>query len=99
VTSSPEILELWHQHSSAALPKGYNGRTLNGIDLSVLEAEIAGCIHRYVNQGALEFRHLESLSHRLIDLNAIMLLLNNEEMIYFDRLRTLADLVLQEVKR
>ena len=99
MTSSSEILELWQQHSSAAPPKDYDGKKLNGIDLSLLDAEIASCLHRYLNQGTLEFRHLETLSNRLIDLNAIMLLLNNEEMVYFNRLRTLADLVLQEVKR
>jgi hypothetical protein len=98
MTISPEILELWRQHSSAALPKDYNGKKLNNIDLALLDAEIAGCVHIYVNQGTLEFRHLETLSNRLIDLNSIMLLLYNEEMVYFNRLRTLADLILQEVK-
>lgn len=97
--SSPEILELWKQHSLDALPRGYESKKLNGIDLSLLEAEISGCIHMYVNQGRLEFRHLETLSNRLIELNTIMLLLNREELPYFNRLRTLADLILQEVKR
>jgi len=99
MTISPEILELWKQHSSATFPKDYGGRKLNGIDLSLLDAEIAGCIHMYVNHGTLEFRHLETLSNRLIDLNTIVLLLNREELVYFNRLRTLADLILQEVKR
>jgi hypothetical protein len=99
MTISPEILELWRQHSSAAIPINYDGKKLNGIDLSLLDAEIAGCVHMYVNQGTLEFRHLETLSNRLIDLNTVVLLLNNEEMVYFNRLRTMADLVLQEVKR
>ena len=96
---SAEIIELWRQHSSATFPKGYSGKKLNGIDLSLLDAEIAGCIHIYINQGSLEYRHLESLSNHLIDLNTIVLLLNSEELIYFNRLRTLADLILQEVKR
>ena len=96
---SAEIIELWRQHSSATFPKGYSGKKLNGIDLSLLDAEIASCIHIYINQGSLEYRHLESLSNRLIDLNTIVLLLNSEELIYFNRLRTLADLILQEVKR
>ena len=99
MTLSPQILELWKQHSSAAIPKGYDGKKINEVDLSLLDAEVAGCVHRYVNQGTLEFRHLETLSSRLIDLNTIVLLLNNEEMAYFNRLRTLADLVLREVKR
>ena len=99
MTISPQILALWREHSSAVLPTGYNGKKLNAMDLSLLDAEIAGCVHRYVNQGTLEFRELETLSNRLIDLNTIVLLLDNEEMAYFNRLRTLADLVLQEVKR
>jgi hypothetical protein len=99
MTISPGILELWKQHSSVTPPKDYDHKKLNGIDLSLLDAEIAGCIHMHVNQGTLEFRHLEMLSNRLIDLNTIVLLLNSEEMAYFNRLRTLADLVLQEVKR
>ena len=76
---SAEIIELWRQHSSATFPKGYGGKKLNGIDLSLLDAEIASCIHIYMNQGSLEYRHLESLSNRLIDLNTIVLLLNSEE--------------------
>jgi len=98
MTTSSAILELWKEHSRAMLPTGYDNKKLNGIDLSLLEAEISGCIQMYVNQETLEYRYLESLSNRLIDLNMIMLLLNDEELIYFNRLRTLADLVLQEVK-
>jgi hypothetical protein len=98
MTISPEILQLWKQHSSAAVPEGFDGKKLNGIELSLLEAEIAGCIRMYANQGTLEYRHLETLSKRLIDLNTIVLLLNNEELVYFNRLRTLADLALQEIK-
>jgi hypothetical protein len=98
MTISPEILELWQQHASSTLPKGYDGKTTNGIDLSLLDAEISGCIHMYVNHGSLAYRHLETLSDRLIDLNTIVLLLDKDELTYFNRLKTLADLVLQEVK-
>jgi hypothetical protein len=96
---SPEILELWQQHSSTPFPKGYGGKVINGIDLSLLDAEIAGCIHMYVHSGELDSRHVEILSKCLVDLNTILLLLNHEELIYFNRLGQLADLVLQEVKR
>ena len=98
MTISPEILELWKQHSSATFPKGHGRTELHGIDLDLLDAEIAGCIQMYVNHGTLEYRHLATLSNRLIDLNTIVLLLSREELVYFNRLRTLADLVLQEVK-
>ena len=99
MTIPPAILELWQQHSSASFPKGYGGREIHGIDLPLLDAEISGCIHLYVhNNGELDYQRLEILTKRLIDLNTIVLLLNNEELIYFNRLRELANLVLQEVK-
>ena len=100
MTIPSEILELWQQHSSAAFPKGYGGKEINGIDLPLLDAEIAGCIHIYVhNSGELDSRRVKTLRKCLIDLNTIVLLLNSAELIYFDRLRKLANLVLQEVER
>lgn len=100
MTIPSEILELWQQHSSAAFPKGYGSKTINGINLPLLDAEIAGCIHMYVYNGAkLDAQRVKTLRERLIDLNTIVLLLDREELIYFDRLRILANLVLQEVKK
>jgi hypothetical protein len=98
MTIRSEILELWQQHSSAAFPKAY-GSKINRIDLPLLDAEIAGCIHMYMNNGGkLDAQRIKILRERLIDLNTIVLLLDSEELIYFDRLRKLANLVLHEVE-
>ncbi|HXD12034.1 MAG TPA: hypothetical protein VN653_18340 [Anaerolineales bacterium] len=100
MTIPADILELWQEHSSATFPKGYGEKVINGIDLPLLDAEIAGCIHMYVHGGEkLEFQRVKMLRERLIDLNKIVLLLNSEELLYFNRLRELANLVLQEVER
>src|SRR5688500_13868076 len=94
----PEILELWQEHSASSFPKGYGGREINGIDLSLLDAEIAGCIRMYVhNSGELDHRNVDILRKSLTELNTIVLLLDSEELTYFNRLRNLAILVLQEV--
>jgi len=99
MTIPSEILELWQQHSSAVFPKGYGGKKINGIDLPLLDAEIAGCIHMYMhNRVELDSRRVKILRERLVDLNAIVLLLDSEELIYFNRLRNLANLILQEVE-
>ena len=91
---------MWQEHSASSIPKGYGGKEINGIDLALLDAEIAGCIHMYVhNSRELDQRHVEILRKSLTDLNTIVLLLNSEELIYFNRLRSLAILVLQEVNR
>jgi len=100
MTIPPEIVELWQQHSSSAFPKGYGNKEINGIDLTLLEAEITGCIRMYMhNRAQLDAQRIRSLRERLIDLNTVVLLLDNEELIYFDRLRKLAELVLQEAGR
>ncbi|HLA07227.1 MAG TPA: hypothetical protein VJ022_07280 [Anaerolineales bacterium] len=94
-----EILELWGQHSSAAFPEGYGDKEVNGIDLPLLDAEIASCIQIFVHHnGNLDSRHVKTLRKCLVDLNTIVLLLNSAELIYFDRLRKLANLVIQEAE-
>jgi hypothetical protein len=100
MTIPPEMLELWQQHSSASFPKGYAEKEINRINLSLMDAEIAGCIRRYIlNDGKIVSQQVKVLRDRLIDLNAIILLMDHDELIYFDRLRKMADLVLQEVEK
>ena len=95
-----EILDVWKQHSSAPFPKGYGNKKINGIDLPFLEAEIGGSIRMYVSSGGqLDSRRIRSLQEHLIELNTIILLMERDELAYFDRLRRLATLVLQEVKK
>ncbi|HSK67484.1 MAG TPA: hypothetical protein VK888_11170 [Anaerolineales bacterium] len=95
-----EILERWQQHSSAPVPKGYGSKNINGIDLPFLEAEMGGSIRMYISSGGqLDSRRIRSLQEHLIELNTIILLMEREELAYFDRLRRLATLVLQEVKK
>ncbi|HJS20210.1 MAG TPA: hypothetical protein VJ785_15795 [Anaerolineales bacterium] len=97
MTMPAEIPELWQQHSSASFPQGYGDREINGINLPLLDAEIAGCVRMYLhNGGKLDPPRVKTLRKSLIDLNTIVLLLNSEELMYFDRLRKLANLVLQE---
>jgi hypothetical protein len=99
MTISPEIQELWNQHSSSPFPKGYGRTEIQNVDLALLDAEIAGCIHMYIhNDGKLDYPRIKFLRQRLIDLNNILLLLDREELIYFDRLRALSHLILQEVE-
>ena len=100
MTIPAEILELWQEHSSATFPKGYGDKRIKGIDLPLLDAEIASCIHMYIHTDTgLDAQHVTSLRARLIDLNIILLLLNSEELMYFNRLKEMANLILQEVER
>src|SRR6476659_4428401 len=99
MTVPSEILELWQQYSASAFPKEYGQKGINGIDLPLLDADIAGYIRMYLHNGAtLDSLHVKTLRKRIIDLNTILLLLDQEELTYFDRLRRLANLILQEME-
>lgn len=95
MTISPNILELWQEHSSAPFPSGFGDRIVENIDIPLLDAEITGRIRMFIHaDGKLDRKQVGILRERLIDLNSIVLLLNPEELMYFNRLINLANLVL-----
>lgn len=97
MTISSNILALWQQHSSAPFPKG--DKEVEGVSLSILDAEIVGCIRMYVNNdGRLDYQRVLDLRNRLIDLNTIILFLDKDELNYFSQLKRLADLILEGVE-
>jgi len=97
MTISSEILKLWKQHSTASFPKG--DKEIDGINLSLLDTEIAGCVHMFVhNGGKLDYQRVLTLRNHLIDLNTIILFLDKDELNYFNRLREMANLILQEAE-
>jgi len=97
MTISSEILALWEQHSAAAFPKG--DKEIDGINLSLLDTEIAGCVHMFIHGGGrLDYQRVLTLRNHLIDLNTIILFLDRDELNYFNRLKELANLILQEME-
>ena len=100
MTIPVELMELWQQHSSASFPAGYGDKVINGVNLSLLDAEIAGCVRIFIHtDGKLDPQRIKNLRKQLIDLNAIILLMDQDELIYFDRLRKMANLLVQEVEK
>lgn len=97
MTNMAEILRLWQEHSSAGFPEGYGGKEINRIDLPLLDAEITACIRMYMSSMKLDAHRAKTLRERLIDLNSIILFLEGEDVSYFNRLRELANLILQEM--
>ena len=95
---SSKILTLWQQHSLASFPKG--DKEVEGVSLTVLDAEIVGCIRMYINNGGrLDYQRVLDLRNRLIDLNTIILFLDKDELNYFSQLKELADLILEGVEK
>ena len=99
MTISSEIQDLWQQYTTAVYPREYGKREINRIDLPLLEAEIAGYVRMFIHGTRLDTSQIKALRNRLIDLNSVVLFLEQEDLLYFSRLRDLADLVLQEIEQ
>ena len=92
-----EIQKLWQEHLRP-FPKGYGGEEIDGIDLALLDTETVGCIYTYVtNGGRLDSWRTQILQSCLDDLTAVTQKLDGNALGYFNELKIIAKLVLQEI--
>ena len=91
------IKELWKEHMSAAFPRNYRGKDVSGIDFVMLDADVAGCVHTFLDRGNLNLFQTAVLGLCYRNLNYVMPLLNEEGTAYYSRLERLAELVLKAV--
>ncbi|MEV0173137.1 hypothetical protein AB0I00_18710 [Streptomyces sp. NPDC050803] len=89
------VLRLWQQHLGAAFPARLRGAELDGIDMVLLDATVAGCVSTWLNNGGF----LDAERHRILrdcvqDLERVRPLWTEAEDIrYLGRLGQLAVLV------
>jgi hypothetical protein len=93
------ISDLWQEHLDSPFPKGFRGKSLNGIDFVMLDANIAGCVQTFVKRGKLNMYQLAMLGLCYHDALFVIPTLNDEGSAYFSRLERLAELVLREIAR
>ena len=93
------IDELWQEHLAASYPKGFRGKDVNGIDLGLLDANIAGCVSTFIERGTLDLYQSAMLGLSYRDASYVVPILNEEGAAYFWRLERLAELVLKAVAR
>src|SRR4051794_35336672 len=91
------IADLWQENLHTPFPKHFRGRDLNGIDLVMLDANIAGCVQTFVERGKLNMFQTAMLGLSYRDATFVLPTLNEEGAAYFWRLERLAELVLREV--
>ncbi|WP_051927098.1 hypothetical protein [Streptomyces durhamensis] len=86
------VARLWHEHLDAEFPAGLRGAERDGIDLVMLDADIAGCVTTWHdNGGFLDAERLRILRHCITELDKVLpLLMNAEELRYYMRLHRLA---------
>lgn len=93
-----KILELWNIHQESKFPRGYGGKSINGIDLILLDSDIAGCVLTFIqNDGKLDVWRTAILGLCYRDSNIVIQHLSGEAKEYYSRLETLSNLVLKDI--
>lgn len=88
-----DIVSLWQVHRDAGWPKFTDP---NEGELMTLDTVISGCITYYLeSEDGLDPQRVEILESCLADLNGLLPELADEAGEYFERLRTLATLLLE----
>ncbi|MEU8528898.1 hypothetical protein AB0C77_25415 [Streptomyces sp. NPDC048629] len=84
------LARLWEDHLRALFPDGFRGVDFDGVDLVLLDADVAGLVQRELN-GGLDDSGIAHLWGCIADLDKIVPLINEEYCAsYFTKLRTLA---------
>jgi hypothetical protein len=93
------IEELWAEHEATPFPGEFRGKGIDGIDFVMLDADIAGCVTRFLSGRPLSAFQLATLGLAYRDSGYVISILNERGQEYFWRLHRLAELVLREVVR
>ncbi|MEU6597609.1 hypothetical protein [Streptomyces flaveolus] len=67
------VARLWQEFRSEPWPARLNGAELAGIDLVTLDADLAGCVDTWLNNGGLlDARRLRIVNRRLRELEQVL---------------------------
>lgn len=91
------IEQLWREHKLAAFPQDYRGKDVNGVDLVMLDADVAGCVDTFLSRGNLNLFQTPILGLCYRNLTYSIPMLSEEGKAYYCRLDRLAELVLRAV--
>ncbi|WP_405987952.1 hypothetical protein [Streptomyces sp. NBC_00986] len=91
------VARLWQEHLDAEFPAALRGAELQGVDMVLIDAGIAGCMTTWRgNGGFLDVERLRILRHCVTELDTVLPLLTEpEELRYYERLHQLATLTSQ----
>jgi hypothetical protein len=86
------LARLWEEHRRALYPDSFRGIDVEGVELLLLDADVAGLVQRELN-GGLDDSGIAILWACIADLDKVVTLINSEYCAsYFARLRTMAKL-------
>ncbi|MFD9689351.1 hypothetical protein ACFWXO_26745 [Kitasatospora sp. NPDC059088] len=90
--SEDRLARLWEEHRCALYPDGFRGVDIEGVELILLDADVAGLVRQELD-GGLDDSGIAVLWACIAGLDKVVPLINSEYCAsYFARLRTLAKL-------
>ena len=89
------IDQLWRDHQKEGFPEDCRGSEIGSFDLVLLDAEIAGHVSSSLTIGALPSARARRLASCLAGVDLVLEHLEGPSLIYFQRLRRMAALVLE----
>jgi len=92
-----QIKQLWREHEAAPFPPGCRGKEIEGEDLVLPDSYTAGCVSKFCGRRGLDKKRHECLIGCRDSLAKVVPLLGGRRA-YYQRLLTLSDLVLAEMK-
>jgi hypothetical protein len=87
----------WEIFLRTSFPPVARGQEVDGIDLSQLRSDAAGCIQKYLDSGSLDWASFDVLEECMGDLTRIVPLLVSDVAAYFQQLLNCSDEVLGRI--
>ncbi len=88
------VFRLWLRHNGTSFSDGYSDESIRGIDLVMLESDVSGCIHVFLDRGKLDQHRRGVLYACIDDLTIVTLELGYTWAgSYFERLRRMAVMI------
>jgi hypothetical protein len=74
-----ELIKLLREHESLAFPAGYHGKTIEGVNLTIVNSECLGLIYGLVEtQGSMSSRSKQTIAKHIKSLTELIEKLSNE---------------------
>jgi hypothetical protein len=97
ISLTEQINELWKEHLEAEFPEELYGKDINGIDFVMLDADIAGCVTTFIENGNLNLYQTAILGLSYQKADFVTPILSEKGAKYFWRLGRLSELLLKSV--
>ncbi len=89
------VASLWEAHRNAAFPGRLRSVDIAGVEMVMLDADVAGCVSAWLNDGGnIDDRWWDVLAVRERHLERVVPELSGDEAAYFQRLLDMTVLVL-----